>query len=224
MSATKEFLATIRVALASLFIIVGILAVFEYFGKTPREAITSSINYITEQVTYSTQKPVEKKNPLLIHVANQPIKKVVRQTDKIKAPRGVRNNNPLNLRISAKNNWKGERSINTDGEFEQFNNSTWGFRAATKTILTYQTKHGLKTINDIINRFAPPSENNTSNYVTFVSRKVGVDPNTPINLKNNPDLLVKLVYSMSVMEVGVHYTIDEARKGVALAMNKILEF
>ena len=51
-------------------------------------------------------------------------------------PRGYRNNNPLNLRIS-NNNWAGKVYNNTDGAFEQFSSMAYGYRAAFMTIRKY---------------------------------------------------------------------------------------
>ena len=42
----------------------------------------------------------------------------------MKIPRGIRNNNPLNIRVG--NNWKGEVSQPTDHTFEQFTEMKWG--------------------------------------------------------------------------------------------------
>lgn len=217
MSATKEFLAAVRVLFFTLFIIVGVLAAFERVGKSPDEAIDISRNFIKEQVSYITDKYVEFEQPAMLVTKEYPIPTDYPVITNPDAPRGVHNNNPLNLRISSANNWKGELSVNTDGAFEQFETAAWGFRAAAKTIITYQTKYGLDTINDIIYRFAPPTENNTDNYVAFVSSKLGIDPNQPIDVKSNKQLLAELVHTMSIMEVGYHYSYEEALIGVSLA-------
>jgi len=68
--------------------------------------------------------------------------------------RGIRNNNPLNLRCSS-SPWKGKVLINNDGKFEQFICMEYGFRAAILTIETYILKYGCNTIRTIISRWAP---------------------------------------------------------------------
>jgi hypothetical protein len=93
------------------------------------------------------------------------------------APRGVRNNNPGNIDRTA-TVWKGEdrspEALRSEPRFCVFETPQAGFRALAKTLLTYQNKHGLQTVRDIINRWAPPVENNTSAYATQVANEVGV--------------------------------------------------
>ena len=74
-------------------------------------------------------------------------------------PRGIRNNNPLNIRIG--NNWAGEKTPNTDGTFEQFVSMAYGIRAALIIIHNYMYKYKLTTIEKIISRWAPRFENKT---------------------------------------------------------------
>lgn len=92
-------------------------------------------------------------------------------------PRGIRNNNPLNLRISG-DNWQG--LAGDDGEFFQFESPFYGLRAAARTLRTYRAKHGLATISEIINRWAPDTENDTQSYIESVSQKTGLFPDQEI--------------------------------------------
>ena len=41
---------------------------------------------------------------------------------------------------------------------------------------TYFFKYKLQTLQAIVRRWAPPSENNTTNYIDFVAREVNVSP------------------------------------------------
>ncbi len=130
-------------------------------------------------------------------------------------PRGFRNNNWLNIRIS-NNNWQGKRTDNTDGSFEQFETPEQGIRAAAKNIKTYASR-GLNTIKDIISTWAPASDNNnTSSYITNVSRRMGVDPNAQIDV-NNPDVMTNLLAAMTVSENGREGDIEVIKRGVAMA-------
>ena len=67
--------------------------------------------------------------------------------------RGVRNNNPLNIRIG--NAWLGEVKNPTDKEFEQFESLLYGLRAAFVLIRRYIRRYGLCTIRQIVTRWAP---------------------------------------------------------------------
>lgn len=93
--------------------------------------------------------------------------------------RGSRNNNPGNIRISD-NNWEGQ--VGDDGEFVRFASPEHGVRALGKNLITYRNK-GVVTINQIISRWAPKKDgNDTEGYIKFVSGKMGVDPNVPIDV------------------------------------------
>lgn len=88
-------------------------------------------------------------------------------------PRGVRNFNPGNIRIG--DPWQGlvPKDKQTDKEFCQFINAAYGIRALVRTLITYQDKYNLMTIREIINRWAPTSENDTSAYVRSVATRTG---------------------------------------------------
>lgn len=97
-------------------------------------------------------------------------------------PRGERNNNAGNIRIS-KSNWKGKvpLHLNTDGVFEQFYEKKYGVRALIKLLHNYHKK-GLNTVEKIIGRYAPSNENNTKAYVDTISRKLKVKPSSYLSL------------------------------------------
>ena len=95
--------------------------------------------------------------------------------------RGIRNNNPANIRRGC--NWKGLAEKQTDREFCQFATMTWGVRALLVTLRTYVVKHHLHTVREIITRWAPPSDgNNTERYIEFVKEAIE-QVETPITLK-----------------------------------------
>ena len=91
-------------------------------------------------------------------------------------PRGIRNNNPLNIRRS-KDQWQGLRAQQTDASFCQFETLEYGWRAAFYLLTrTYYHKYRLYTIRMIINKWAPPNENLTATYIENVSRLTGIAP------------------------------------------------
>ena len=115
-------------------------------------------------------------------------------------PRGYKNNNPLNIRISS-TLWNGKVSPNTDGAFEQFVDLAHGYRAALVTLRTYINKYGLNTVRKMITRWAPPSENNTESYITNVCKNSGLTADETISI-NDQDKLTRMVYAMSISENG----------------------
>ncbi|MBH3494368.1 structural protein [Pseudomonas aeruginosa] len=97
-------------------------------------------------------------------------------------PRGIRNFNPGNIRHAKGTRWQGMSANQSDSAFVQFTGPQWGIRAIARTLITYQDKHALRTIRQIISRWAPPSENNTESYIRQVAARVGVAPDARIDV------------------------------------------
>jgi hypothetical protein len=114
-------------------------------------------------------------------------------------PRGLRNNNPGNIVLSDIP-WLG-KIAGEDARFETFQTPEHGLRALSLNLLNYARKYGLQTIEDIIPRWAPATENNTSAYINSVSKKLGVDPAQPLNLED-PNTLAKLSSAIVAHENG----------------------
>ena len=119
-------------------------------------------------------------------------------------PRGIRNNNPLNIRRTAKDQWKGLRAQQTDASFCQFERLEFGWRAAFYLLTrTYYYKYRLFTIRAIINKWAPPQENLTSTYIANVSRLTGIPPDEPIGIPSDqPQRWMALGVAMAIQENG----------------------
>jgi hypothetical protein len=81
--------------------------------------------------------------------------------------RGIRNNNPGNIRKS-NDPWQGLSEVQDDKEFFKFKSMAFGIRAVARTLITYQDKYGIRTIRDFVARYAPEKENNTANYMACV--------------------------------------------------------
>lgn len=122
------------------------------------------------------------------------------QFNDMSLPRGYRNNNPLNIRKNAANAWKGKVVPGSDSEFEQFITMAYGYRAALYLIRKYIGK-GYNTIRKIINKWAPPKENNTSSYVSNVAQRSGINADAVID-RNDREKLCKIVYAMAWSENG----------------------
>lgn len=114
--------------------------------------------------------------------------------------RAIRNNNPLNIRFSPHNDWQGKVLVNNDGTFEQFMTMSDGFLAAFHLIETYMLRYSCNTLTTIISRWAPPSENRTSDYIRFVCQQTGIGGQEW--LSNHDPRLVHIVRAMAIMEAG----------------------
>ncbi|EBG6403350.1 structural protein [Salmonella enterica] len=118
------------------------------------------------------------------------------------APRGIRNNNPGNIRWG--DDWQGlvAKSRRTDKAFCQFTTPEYGIRAMIIILRNYQRRHGLNTVTGIINRWAPSSENNTQAYINSVAQATGVAPDKPIDTTDSR-FMVKLLQAIIRHENGV---------------------
>lgn len=118
-----------------------------------------------------------------------------------KLSRGVRNNNPGNLRRSSIK-WKGKIpfSQSKDKDFEQFDSIENGIRAMVLDIYGDITKDKLNTLNLLIHSYAPPSENNTSSYVNDTAMSTGLQPDSII--VPSVDFFAKLIPAMIRRENG----------------------
>ena len=127
--------------------------------------------------------------------------------------RGLRNNNPLNIR-HGRSRWAGMRSVQTDPSFVQFESMEMGYRAAFIVLQTYRRKYTLRTLRQIIFRWAPPHENHTYTYLLHVCLWSGI---------KNPDHVLRdeemplVVAAMHRQECGTRADMKQVMKGWQLA-------
>lgn len=120
-------------------------------------------------------------------------------------PRGIRNNNPLNIRIG--NTWLGEVPNPTDSEFEQFVSVRYGLRAAFYILRRYIRRYGRNTPVKIIRAWAPAIENNTQRYIEVVCKRSLIAPDEVIDYADKKTM-VRLVKAMAFVECGVQLDDD----------------
>lgn len=121
--------------------------------------------------------------------------------------KGLRNNNPLNIEENG-TDWVGRAG--DDGRFVIFETVEHGLRAAGRILRTYAKKYQLNTIAGIVSRWAPPVENDTQNYINFVSQKTGIAYDRPLTQETYPQVLAAMIH----MENGSQpFSLDEIRQG-----------
>ncbi|OAE13839.1 structural protein [Pseudomonas simiae] len=100
--------------------------------------------------------------------------------------RGVRNRKPGNIDYYPANDWTVQLRPDPaiEQRFARFDTVENGIRALGKVLLTYQRKHGLKTVKSIIGRWAPSVENDTTAYVRAVEANTGTRPGAEVDLSN----------------------------------------
>ena len=129
--------------------------------------------------------------------------------------RGIRNNNPGNIRKGEK--WKGLSEHQTDSSFCIFVSPEYGIRALVKILLTYYKKYQLNTVKKIISRYAPPSENLTAAYIQSVANQLGVRSDEPLDVAS-PAVLMVLLRAIIRHENGEQpYSDEQLLEGIYLA-------
>ncbi|MBV4365924.1 hypothetical protein [Erwinia phyllosphaerae] len=119
-----------------------------------------------------------------------------------------RNNNPLNLRYSTSNNWLGKGGDNGSG-FEQFDTPEHGLRAGLK-LMRNHINNGDDTLNSLVNRWAPSSDNNDPvQYAQFVSKQTGIPADAKLN-PNDPQQMTSIARAMAQKE-GYSGNIDDGQ-------------
>lgn len=132
------------------------------------------------------------------------------------ATRGIRNNNLGNLRVS-KDQWEG--AVGDDGAFVIFDSPESGVRALAKNLQSYG-RQGYDSIEKIINRWAPPNENDTQSYINSVVAATGIPATQSLDL-SDPDTLSSLAQAIGFHETGSRYDPEVYQQGVARALNGI---
>lgn len=127
----------------------------------------------------------------------------------MKTSRGIRNNNPLNIRHSA-SNWQGVLAEQNDKCFVQFISLDYGYRAAWKILQSYYHlfcgENRPFTVGNIIHRWAPPSENDTKAYLHTLLIISGLGGNERLLPPSNPvgyNRLSLLLTAMTCVECGL---------------------
>ena len=131
------------------------------------------------------------------------------------AARGIRNNNPGNIRHGEK--WEGLSDKQTDSSFCIFVSPEYGIRALAKVLLTYYKKYQLNTVKKIISRYAPPNENETESYIKSVANQLGVASDEVIDLSSVAVLAVLLRAIIRHENGEQPYSDEQILKGIHLA-------
>ncbi len=126
-------------------------------------------------------------------------------------PRGLRNNNPGNIRQNGIR-YSGEVQPSKDAAFKQFQSMAYGYRAMFVVLHTYARKYGIDTIERMISRYAPASENHTQAYIDAVSAESGVSATSHLT-STNADVMIPIVAAMSRVENGEAAVMSEVEAG-----------
>ena len=148
----------------------------------------------------------------------------------MRTPRGLRNCNPGNIEHTSRYNWRGEiyppeeRDGHVETRFCQFKDHVHGIRALAKVLLTYYRKRraadgsAIDTVQEVVDRWAPPVENDTDAYAEHVRAVLQVNRGEIIDIED-PEVLAALVRAITRHENStMPYCYVTIKKGVELAL------
>lgn len=124
-------------------------------------------------------------------------------------PRGIRNNNPLNIRWNGSTNWRGMTGADNNG-FVVFDTPENGIRAATRILKSYANR-GIFTLESIISAWAPSTENNTKAYIQHAASELKINRFDRVNEEQYAQLIEVMIkhengtqpYSSDTIESGI---------------------
>jgi len=153
-----------------------------------------------------------------ITLAQQGLGTPPKVSNKVLNTSGYTGCNPLNIRAGG-DKWQGAVGRTGKG-YLIFSSPVDGIRAATKIIRNYSDKYGINTIEGIISRFAPASENPTNAYIQNVAERTGFRPDEKLDTKN-PEVLQKLINAMIKQEIGGNpYSDETVNTGILKGLGK----
>lgn len=121
-------------------------------------------------------------------------------------PRPVRNNNPLDINSGPM--WLGlmpesqmTQEQREETRFAVFKSPVWGFRAGAVLLRNYGKIYGVRTLEGLVSRLAPASENNTRAYIAAMEHWTGFEPKTQLDLED-PQVLGPLLRGFAMQEAG----------------------
>lgn len=126
--------------------------------------------------------------------------------------RGIRNNNPGNIRWDGVTNWKGQTGAD-DAGFIQFDAPEFGIRAMTRVLQSYQ-KRDIVKLGDIVSTWAPSVENDTESYIRSVEKRTGWARDDVMFTQNYPALIDAIIYHENGSQP---YELAIIQTGIALA-------
>ncbi|EPX9395806.1 TPA: hypothetical protein MNC23_004171 [Citrobacter freundii] len=130
--------------------------------------------------------------------------------------RSFRNNNFGNLNYVGQEGARLE-DPNSKGEarFAKFNTPEEGFRALAHQLTLYSNGKSkatggkkLNSVEDIIKVYAPESENSTKDYISALSKKMGVESGQQLDM-TNPDVMTQLIRGIATIEGGNPQVTDQ---------------
>lgn len=107
-------------------------------------------------------------------------------------------NNVLNIRASKSFSWAGQTGASKG--FCDFEGIEMCRRAGLYLLMRSYRRAGVVKLEEVIKRWAPPTENNTSNYVDFVCKRSGLQRGFVLRFLSD---FASVLAAMEIVEIGV---------------------
>lgn len=134
-------------------------------------------------------------------------------------PRGVRNNNPLNLSYVP-----GQQGLDpaapSDGRFGRYTSMEAGIAQSVRQMQLHAERRGANTLSKLIQLWAPSSDNNTGAYIRQVERETGLGRDQVLDFQDEATLR-KLVAAMARVENGRALDAGVITRGVGQALGRV---
>jgi len=184
----------------------------EYFRSLPAIFYASGVRGGVEEVqqTETGRTPVNYVEEVYRDVVPQPQPEPTPTEPRPTGPLSIQNNNPGNLRLAGQ-----PGATEGQGGFAAFSSPGQGLRALTRQVVLDTQTRGMN-LEDFLNKYAPPSENQTSKYIAFVERQTGLDAKSKVPESKIPQL-VRAIVRMEGGQEAVDYFYGQQRAEAAPA-------
>jgi hypothetical protein len=88
----------------------------------------------------------------------------------------------------------------------------WGYRAMFVLLDSYRKRYGLKSLGEMLTRYAPPTENHTALYIESVCDMTGIKADTELDT-HSKRVMIPIVAAMSRIENGRIANLQEVEQG-----------
>lgn len=129
-------------------------------------------------------------------------------------PRGIRNNNPLNI-IHSGAKWQGLADFQPDKNFCKFTSMAYGIRAAVLILRSYRKK-GFTTVQEIVTRWCP--DRTAPAYIQRVCKETGWPHTKVVDVFNRVEVAA-LLTAMTKVECA-NYVLQQSDINKAFSMIK----
>ena len=170
--------------------------------QTPRGGGQTPADFRRQQRDINIEQFDEEELPL-------PVEEEPRPTEQAAGPLSVQNNNPGNLRLAGQ-----PGAVEGEGGFAAFSTPGQGLTALTRQVVLDTQTRGL-TLEDFLNKYAPPSENQTNRYIDFVERQTGLRRDQKVPEFKIPEL-VRAIVRMEGGQLAMDYFFGEEQKAETL--------